>query len=72
MKLMNVERGGQQPILNFLPPVITVLTDVELDMTAHPVAIKPLSLLPVGKSVSVVSCIASHYWAEVGGVLSLS
>ena len=41
-------------------------------MTAHPVAIIPLSLLPVGKSVSVVSCIASHYWAEVGGVLSLS
>ena len=37
-------------------------------MTAHPVAIIPLSLLPVGKSVSVVSCTASHYWAEVGGV----
>ena len=55
-------------MLNFLPPVITVVTDVELDMTAHPVAIKPLSLLPVGKSVSVVSCIASHYWAEVGAV----
>ena len=43
------------------------LTDVGLDMTAHPVAIIPLSLLPVGKSVSVVSCTASHYWAEVDG-----
>ena len=32
-------------MLNFLPPVITVVTDVELDMTAHPVAIIPLSVL---------------------------